>query len=161
MPLCWQLSCCLHFHTGARKQIHSWSQHWSWLQPNGFWMPWKGIQWRESECWCVISIVLALRSGMTCLNVCFSLSKIAKAEELKGASDKEKEEWEWDGNVPIMYYKVWLHIGAHLNLLWFRFTDSNACLFTDQGWENTWQMSQYPALFWDKGKSQEGTRKAD
>jgi hypothetical protein len=29
--------------------------------------------------------------------------KDRKAEELKGASDKEKEGWEWDGSVPQAY----------------------------------------------------------
>jgi hypothetical protein len=48
--------------------------------------------------------------------------KDRKAEELKGASDKEKEEWEWDGNVPTTY-KVSSHVGADPNLLLFRFAD--------------------------------------
>ena len=48
--------------------------------------------------------------------------KDCKAEELKGASDKEKEEWEWDGNVPTTY-KVSSHVGADPNLLLFRFAD--------------------------------------
>lgn len=48
--------------------------------------------------------------------------KDRKAEELKGASDKEKEEWEWDGNVPTLY-KVSSHVDADPNLLLFRFAD--------------------------------------
>ena len=94
----------------------------------------KAFNEGKSESWCVVSIGLALRSGTAYLNVCFSLSKIAKAEELKGASDKEKEGWDWDGNVPMMY-KVRSHFGAHPNLLWFGFADSIAWLITDQGWE--------------------------
>jgi hypothetical protein len=48
--------------------------------------------------------------------------KDRKAAELKGASDKEKEEWEWDGNVPTLY-KVSSHVGADPNLLLFRFSN--------------------------------------